>query len=60
MPSLGGRNEMPIATGAMLLKDGTVLPEPEIKGASYLSGWMPSINDFGASSTGRGKSIVGH
>jgi len=29
----------------MLIKDGTVLPEPGIKGASYLNGWN-SITDL--------------
>ncbi len=45
MPSLGECNEMPITTGAMLIKDGTVLPAPGLQSASYLSGWN-SITDL--------------
>jgi hypothetical protein len=45
MPSLDARDSMPIATGAMLIKDGTVLPEPSLQGASYSSGWK-SVTDI--------------
>jgi len=36
---------MLITTGTMLIKDGTILPEPSPKRASYSSGWN-SVTDF--------------
>jgi hypothetical protein len=36
---------MPITTGTMLIRDGTVLPEPSPLGASYPGGWK-SVTDL--------------
>jgi len=41
----GTHDETPITAGAMLIKDGTVLPEPSVKGASYSIGWK-SVTDL--------------